>query len=93
MRIPFFGVLKREGITAKRVGPRAPNLNEYSERWIQTLRRECLDHFVVFGQDHLRHLINEFVTYYHRWRPHQGLGNRPLTGGALAGLILRFAHL
>jgi hypothetical protein len=42
-----------------------------------------LDHFVVFGLDHLRYLINEFVTCYHRRRPHQSLGNRPLTGELL----------
>lgn len=39
---------------------------------------ECLDHFVVFGETHLRHLLSEYLAYYHPARPHQGLDNRPL---------------
>jgi putative transposase len=76
----FDALLESEGVSVKKVGPQAPNLNAYAERWVQTVRRECLDHFVVFGEDHLRHLLSEFTDYYHRCRPHQGLGNRPLSG-------------
>ena len=54
-------------------------MNAYAERFVQTLRVECLDHFVVCGEKHLRYLVKEFVTHYHEERPHQGRGNVPLT--------------
>jgi putative transposase len=44
------------------------------------VQQECLDHFVVFGESHLRYLISEFLAHYHLERPHQGLGNRTLSG-------------
>lgn len=43
----------------------------------QRFRRECLDRFVFFGETHLQHVLGEFVTWYHRKRPHQALGNAP----------------
>jgi putative transposase len=54
-------VFEAEGTEVKRVGPRAPNLNAYAERWVQTLRQECLDHFVVLGEGHLRHVLREYL--------------------------------
>ena len=66
----------RRGITVKPVGPRAPNLNAFVERWIQSLNHEALNHFIVFGLEHFEHLVSEFVDYYHDSRPHQGIGNR-----------------
>jgi putative transposase len=81
----FDALLESEGVTVKKVGPRSPNLNAYAERWVQTVRRECLDHFVVFGEDHLRHLVTTFADYYNRWRPHQSRDNRPLTGEPAPG--------
>lgn len=51
------------------------------ERFIQTLRYECLDHFVVLGKRHLDHLVSEFIKHYHEERPHQGLGNRVIGSG------------
>ena len=79
--VPEFGaVLQAEGVEVKRVGTRGPNLDAYAERWVQSAKRECLDHFVVFGEGHLRHLIAEYAGYYSRHRPHQGVGNRPPAG-------------
>ena len=43
-----------------------------------SLRRECLDHFLAFGEKHLDYLVSQYVTYYHLERPHQSLGNEPL---------------
>lgn len=76
----FDGILRDNGIQVKKPAPRSPNLNAYVERFIQTLRVECLDHFVILGERHLRHLVKEFVAHYHAERPHQSLDNRPLTG-------------
>jgi putative transposase len=76
----FDTVFAAEGATVQRVGPKAPNLNAHAERFAQTLRQELLDHFVVFGEKHLRHLLSEFLTHYSGERPHQGIGNVPLDG-------------
>jgi putative transposase len=75
----FDAILASEGITVTPIGVRAPNQNAVAERFVQSVRRECLDHFVVFGEAHLRHIMSEYLIYYHQHRPHQGLGNRPLS--------------
>jgi len=72
----FDRLFQKHGIAAKPVGPRAPNLNAFIERWIQSLKHEALNHFVVFGLVHFDHIVREFVDYYHDCRPHQGIGNR-----------------
>jgi len=76
----FCSVLESEGLEVKRVGPMAPNMNAYAERWVQTLKSECLDHFVVLGEAHLRYIVSEFVTHYLEERPHQAKDNLPLVG-------------
>jgi len=63
----------------KAVGLRAANLNAYAERWVQSVEQECLDHFMVFGEAHLRHTLKEYVAHCNGERPHQALGNRPLS--------------
>jgi putative transposase len=62
-----------------RVGPCAPNLNAHVERFLQSLRVELLDHFCVLGERHLRYLVNSYLAHYNGERPHQGIGNVPLT--------------
>jgi hypothetical protein len=51
----------------------APNANSYSERWIRTVREECLDHILIINEAHLRRMLKEFIDYYNCRRPHQGL--------------------
>ena len=75
----FDGILETEGVEIVKTVPVAPNLNAYAERWCQSLQVETLDHFVVLGEKHLRYIVSEFVTHYNRERPHQSLGNKPLT--------------
>jgi putative transposase len=58
----------------------SPNLNAYVERFVQSIQRECLDHFLVFGEKYFDYLVREYVNYYHDERPHQGLNNKLLTG-------------
>ena len=53
-------------------------MNAFAERWVLSARVECLDHFVVFGEAHLRHLLTEYTSFYNEDRPHQGVGNLPL---------------
>ena len=61
------------------VAPVSPNLNACAERFIQSARQECLDHFVVLGRRHLDHIVREYVTHYNTERPHQGRANLPLS--------------
>jgi putative transposase len=75
----FDRTLKAAGIEVKKVGPRKPNQNAFAERWVQSIKQECLDRFVVFGEDHLRHIIAEYLAHYNEERPHQARDNLPLS--------------
>jgi putative transposase len=55
-------------------------MNAVAERFVQSVCVEALDHFVVFGEKHLRHICTEYVAFYNQFRPHQGVGNEPLGG-------------
>ncbi|MEX1368045.1 MAG: integrase core domain-containing protein [Nannocystaceae bacterium] len=59
-----------------RLPARSPNLNALAERFIGSIRRECLDRVIPVGEQHLRRLIVEYVAHYNSERNHQGLGNR-----------------
>ncbi|MFC1642017.1 integrase core domain-containing protein [Myxococcota bacterium] len=54
----------------------SPNCNPYAERFVKTARTECVDHFVIFGERHLRVLVRESVAHYNAERFHQGLGSQ-----------------
>ena len=61
------------GIREVKTAPRSPWQNPYVERLIGTLRRECLDHVVVLNETHLRRVLRDYLTYYHRCRTHLSL--------------------
>jgi putative transposase len=61
--------LVSDGIKVKPVGVRGPNQNAVAERFVQSVKQECLDHFVVYGKAHLRHILSEYLAYYHQHRP------------------------
>jgi len=81
----FDAELAGQGIRTERLPVQAPLCNAHMERWIQSLRRECLDHFIPIGLRHLDHLVSEYLEHYHLERPHQGLGNRLLGDRQRAG--------
>lgn len=74
----FDRALGAQGCQAKKLLPRSPQLNAFAERWIRSIKRECMDHFVAFGCGHLDYLVEPYVEHYYDERPHQGLGNRLL---------------
>ena len=58
------------------IPPRSPNLNAICERFLGGLRRECLDHVLILGEDHLRRVLTEWVGHFNGGRPHQGIRQR-----------------
>ena len=68
------------GIRDRPTAPRSPWQNGYAERLIGSIRRECLDHVIVFGERHLRHVLRSYQQYYNGTRTHLVLGkDSPLT--------------
>ena len=65
--------LRTMGIRDRPITPRSPWQNGHVERLIGSIRRECLDHVVVFGEGHLRHLLAKYCAYYNRARTHLAL--------------------
>jgi hypothetical protein len=74
--------LQVAGVRVTKVGYRAPNMNAYVERFVQAIEQECLDQFIVFGTEHFDHVCKEYVEHYHTERPHQAIGNVPLTASS-----------
>ena len=58
-----------------RLPSRSPNLNAYAERFVRSIKEECLGQMIILGERRLRFVIDEYVEHYHRERPHQGIGN------------------
>jgi putative transposase len=69
----FTWVAKGRGIKVIRTPVRTPKANAVCERFIGSVRRECLDHMVILGERHLHRLMGEYVTYFNHSRPHQGI--------------------
>lgn len=71
----FRGIIERAGIECKRLPPRSPNLNAHIERFMRSLKSECLTKMIFFGEAALRNATNEYLAHYHAERNHQGLDN------------------
>jgi transposase InsO family protein len=67
--------LATAGVRVVRTPPAAPNCNAYAERFVRSVKEECLDRIVPLGEWHLRKALHEFATHYHVERNHQGLAN------------------
>ncbi len=72
------------------IPPKSPNLNPICERFLKSVRHECLDHIIILDEQHLRSAIKQYVNYFNASRPHQGIaqripgegdGDRPLDSG------------
>src|SRR5262245_38871500 len=60
----FLSILADVGVQSVKLPPRSPNLNAYAERFVRTIREDCLDQMIFFGEDALRNAIREFVAHY-----------------------------
>jgi transposase InsO family protein len=69
----FDDVFRSEDIHIIRTPVKAPNANAYAERFVRSLREECLDNLLIINETHLQNVLNEYLTYYNSRRPHQGL--------------------
>jgi putative transposase len=74
---PFDEVFRTEGVTVVRTPIRAPKANAFAERWVGTARRECLDHILILGRQHLQGVLSAYAEHYNRARPHRGLDLHP----------------
>jgi transposase InsO family protein len=72
----FRATLRSVGVLTVRLPPRSPNLNAHLERFHGSIKSECLDRLILFGETMLRNAIREYLLHYHRERNHQSLGNR-----------------
>jgi hypothetical protein len=79
----FDAVFAAAGIQAVKIPPRAPRANAYAERWVRTVRTECLDWTLIWNRHHLQRVLTRYVEHYNTGRPHRGIGLRtPLPGTA-----------
>ena len=73
----FDRVAEGANIEVVQIAPCAPRMNSVCERFLGGVRRECLDHVIILGEDHLRSVLSEYVEpYFNAARPHQGIGQR-----------------
>jgi len=73
----FDAILASADIKIIRTPRQAPNANAHVERWVGTLRRECLDRLLILGHRQLGHVLRVYVHHYNQHRPHRALDLRP----------------
>ena len=71
----FDATLRDGGVTPVRLPPRSPNLNPHAERWVRSVKDECLSKLILFGEPALRTALRAYVAHFHGERNHQGKGN------------------
>jgi len=71
----FQQIIDAAGVKRVPLPPRSPNLNAYAERWVRSVKEECLSRLILFGEASLRHALTQYVAHFHHERNHQGKGN------------------
>jgi transposase InsO family protein len=93
----FRRLIRDNGTKVIRLPPRSPNLNAYAERFVRSIKDECLNRMIFIGQASLHRAVAEYMDHYHRERNHQGLDNRLVRAPAIVaandGAIYRRARL
>ena len=93
---PVHTQLREAGVRIVLTPYQAPNANAYAERFVRSIKTECLNRMIPLGEGHLRHLIAQYVEHYHLERNHQGLENQLIVGRPtrfIAGRIRRRPRL
>ena len=89
--VSFREFIRNYGIKLIRPPPMSPNLNAYAERFVRTIKEECLSRLILFGENTLRRVLRTFLTHYHEERNHQGKANLllfpPLPSSPSTGII------
>jgi hypothetical protein len=70
----FSSILESKDIKSVKIPPHSPNLNSFAERFVRTVKEECLNHLTLCSEQQLRYVLSVFLDYYHTGRVHQGLG-------------------
>ena len=73
--LDFDALFQSAGIEALKLPPQSPNLNAFAERWVRSVKDECLDQLILFGERSLRHALQEYLAHHQHERNHQGLNN------------------
>jgi len=81
----FAEILRGSGVEIIRTPYQAPNCNAYAERFVRSIKSECLSRMMLFGESGLRHAVSSYIAHYNRERPHQGIGNVVIDGTGEAG--------
>ena len=76
----FKSIVRESGVTIMLTAYQAPNMNAYAERFVRSIKSECLDRMIFLGQESLESSIHQYVAHYHAERPHQGRENVVLRG-------------
>src|SRR5712691_9037959 len=76
----FDEIFRSEGIRVIKAPVRAPKARAHAERWVGSVRRECLDRTLIVGRRHLRHVLATYTLHHNEHRPHRALGQRPPLG-------------
>jgi putative transposase len=81
----FAAILKAAGVETIKLPPHSPNLSPHAERFVRSIKSECLAKMIFFGEKQLRRATEQFIVHYHAERNHQGVGNRLLEPGKPSG--------
>ncbi len=81
---PFDELIRSEGVRPVKTPVRAPQANAVAERWVRTVRNECLDHILIFGRRHLEQVLRDYVAHFNGERPHRSLDLMPPAGSTQA---------
>ena len=83
----FRFILEQTGVKAVHLPPRSPNLNPNLERFMRSVKEECLERILCFGEKSLQNAVADFLAHYHQERNHQGLNNQRIQPGNEVGCI------